>query len=69
MLGFVGQLLCKGLKKSLASPLPWDIPWYDRGHMIFFGILYAVIGTITLGLLVAIAKTIISMKRDKNGEH
>ena len=68
MLGFVTGILCEGLKKSLASPLPWDIPWYDKGHMIFFGILYAVLGTISLGLLIAIIKTIISMKKG-NGNH
>ena len=63
MLGSIGQILCEGLKKSLASPLPWDIPWYDTGHMVFFGILYAVLGTIGLGLLIAIIKTIVSMKK------
>ncbi len=68
MLGSIGEILCEGLKKSLASPLPWDIPWYDKGHAIFFGILYAVLGTISLGLLIAIIKTIISMRKDK-GEH
>ncbi len=66
MLSSIGQILCEGLKKSLASPLPWDIPWYDTAHMIFFGILYAVLGTIAIGLLIAIIKTIISMKRSAN---
>ncbi len=63
MLSLIGQLLCEGLKKSLASPLPWDIPWYDTAHMIFFGILYTVLGVISLGLLIAIIKTIVSMRK------
>ena len=34
------ELLCVTLKQSLASLLPWDIPWYDTSHTIFFAALY-----------------------------
>jgi len=66
MLQFISQILCEGLKKSLASPLPWDIPWYDTGHKIFFSILYAVLATIGLGLIIALLKTVFSLRKDSD---
>jgi hypothetical protein len=61
----VGELFCVTLKRSLNSALPWDIPWYDASHTIFFAALYGVLTIIGLGVLVAILATI---KRLKKGD-
>ncbi|MFP3870092.1 MAG: hypothetical protein ACLFVT_04315 [Syntrophobacteria bacterium] len=55
---YVGEFLCSALKRSLASLLPWDIPWYDPSHTIFFVCVYGALGVIGLGLLVALARTL-----------
>jgi hypothetical protein len=64
MFGF-GEFLCLGLKRSVASMLPWDIPWYDPTHAIFFAALYGALGVITAGVLAAL---VISVFRLKNGQ-
>jgi hypothetical protein len=60
------QFLCVELKRSVASALPQDIPWYDPSHAIFFLALYGALGMIGFGLLAA---AIISFKRLKEGDH
>jgi hypothetical protein len=65
MLG-VGELLCEGLKRSVSSPLPWDIPWYDPSHVVFFSALYGALGVIGIGL---VAAAILTLKRMKDGDH
>jgi hypothetical protein len=60
------EFLCVELKRSVASALPQDIPWYDPSHAIFFLALYGALGMIGFGLLAA---AIISFKRLKEGEH
>jgi hypothetical protein len=62
------ELLCVGLKRSLASLLPWDIPWYDPSHTVFFLALYGALGVIGLGVLIAVALTIADLK-GKSGHH
>jgi len=62
------ELLCVGLKRSLASMLPWDIPWYDPSHTVFFFALYGALGVIGLGLIIAVALTITNLK-GKGGHH
>jgi hypothetical protein len=64
MLG-VGEFLCEGLKRSVSSPLPWDIPWYDTSHTVFFSALYGALGVIVIGLLAA---TVLTLKRLKSKE-
>ncbi len=58
--------LCAGLKRSVASMLPWDIPWYDPSHVVFFAALYGALGFITLGLLVAAWITIKKIRSGKD---
>ena len=57
MLG-AGKLLAVELKRSVASMLPWDIPWYDPSHTVFFIAVYGALSVIGLGLLVALMMTI-----------
>ena len=49
--------------ETLHSPLPWDLPWWAPDHAIFFGVLYAVIGVIGLGLTVVVIKSIIESRK------
>jgi hypothetical protein len=59
-----GEFLCVELKRSVASMLPQDIPWYDPSHAVFFLALYGALGMIGFGLLAA---TVITFKRLKQG--
>jgi len=63
------ELLCATLKQSLASVLPWDIPWYDTSHTVFFGALYGALCFIGLGLFIAVLMTIRSTKKGEDGHH
>ncbi|WP_018123614.1 hypothetical protein [Desulfovibrio oxyclinae] len=36
--------------ETVHSPLPQDLPWWMPDHFVFFGVLYAVLGIIGLGL-------------------
>ncbi len=63
------ELLCVALKRSLASVLPWDIPWYDTSHTIFFAALYGALTFIGLGVLIAALMTIRSLKKKDGGSH
>jgi hypothetical protein len=60
-----GGFLCAELKRSLASMLPWDVPWYDPSHTIFFAALYGALSVIGLGVLAA---ALITVKRLKSGD-
>ena len=55
---YFGELLCAGLKRSVASLLPWDIPWYDPSHAVFFVAFYGALGAIGFGMMVALARTL-----------
>ncbi len=68
MLG-VGELLCEGLKRSVSSMLPWDIPWYDPSHAVFFSALYGALGIIGIGLLSAVVLTLKRLKSKEDGSH
>ncbi len=61
-----GEFLCEGLKRSLSSMLPWDIPWYDPSHVIFFAALYGALAVIGVGLVSA---ALLTLKRMKSGGH
>lgn len=63
------ELLCVTLKRSLASVLPFDIPWYDTSHTVFFSALYGALSFIGLGLLIAVLMTIRSMKKGAETTH
>ncbi len=65
-----GQLLCVELKRSVASMLPWDIPWYDPSHAVFFAALYGALSVIGLGVLAAVLMTVKRLKEgDKQRHH
>ncbi|MEM5788822.1 MAG: hypothetical protein AAGU11_16040 [Syntrophobacteraceae bacterium] len=64
-----GQFLCEGLKRSVCSPLPWDIPWYDPSHTVFFIALYGALSVIGIGLLSALLLTIKRMKSGEGAHH
>ncbi|MGC9967598.1 MAG: hypothetical protein ABSE08_19545 [Syntrophobacteraceae bacterium] len=68
MLG-VGEFLCEGLKRSVSSMLPWDIPWYDPSHFVFFAALYGALGVIGIGLLSAVVLSLKRMKSKEDGSH
>ncbi|GLI34223.1 hypothetical protein [Desulforhabdus amnigena] len=67
MSGF-GQFLCVELKRSVASMLPWDIPWYDLSHTVFFSALYGVLTVMLFGVLTAVLITIKRVKKGGAGE-
>ena len=47
--------------------LPWDIPWYDPGHAVFFGVLYGVLTILVIGLTTAGVMTVLRLKRGEDG--
>jgi hypothetical protein len=65
----IGELLCTGLKRSVASPLPWDIPWYDPSHVVFFMALYGALTVIGIGVLAGIALTVYRLKKGGGSHH
>jgi len=62
-------LFCKALERSLSSILPWDIPWYDPSHKVFFLALYGALGFIGLGVLIAVLMTMWKLKRGDSDSH
>ena len=65
----VGEILCEGLKRSLSSPLPWDIPWYDPSHVVFFAAFYGALGVIGIGLVSAAILTLKRMRSKEDASH
>ena len=63
------EFLCEGLKRSLSSMLPWDIPWYDPSHAIFFAALYGALAVIGIGLVAAFILTVKRLKSGGGGSH
>jgi len=62
-------LFCKALERSLSSILPWDIPWYDPSHKVFFLALYGALGFIGLGVLIAVLMTMWKLKHGESDSH
>jgi hypothetical protein len=62
-----GGFLCAELKRSLASMLPWDVPWHDPSHAVFFAALYGALSVIGIGLLAAVVITLRRLSRDEGG--
>ncbi|MGD8372257.1 MAG: hypothetical protein JSV47_12475 [Deltaproteobacteria bacterium] len=60
---YIGELLCFGLNRSLASLLPWDIPWHDPSHTVFFLAFYGALGAIGMGMMVALARTLLDLRK------
>jgi hypothetical protein len=68
-MSWLSEFFCSGLKRSLASILPWDIPWYDASHVVFFVALYGALAVIGLGLAVALMLTLKQMQEKDSGAH
>ena len=47
------------------SPLPWDLPLWQPDYAIFFGVLYAVILILGIGITLAFARAI----KESRSEH
>ena len=56
-------LMCTALRRSLSSILPWDIPWYDPSHAVFFATLYCVLAIIGIGFSVALLMTMRELRK------
>ena len=65
----MGGLFCRALERSLSSILPWDIPWYDPSHKVFFLALYGALGFIGLGVVIAVLMTMWKLKRGESDSH
>ena len=48
------------------SPFPWELPLWQPDYAIFFGVLYAVILILGIGITLAFARAI---KDARNSEH
>lgn len=56
--------------ETLHSALPWDIPWWMPDHMVFFGVLYAVLGIIGLAVGYIVVKSYFdTVAHNKEAEH
>jgi hypothetical protein len=65
----LGEFLCVELKRSVASMLPQDIPWYDPSHAVFFLALYGALTMIGVGLLAAALISFKRLKESGDGGH
>lgn len=53
--------------ETVHSPLPMDLPWWMPSHFIFFGILYAVIGILGVGIAYCVIKSWLDAKKEVKG--
>jgi len=58
---YIGELLCSGLARSVQSLLPWDIPWHDPSHAVFFIAFYGALGAIGMGVMAALGRTLLNL--------
>ena len=65
---YIGELLCAGLARSIQSLLPWDIPWNDPSHAVFFVAFYGALGAIGMGTMVALGRTLLNLFK-KDSDH
>ncbi len=54
--------------ETIQSPLPMDIPWWMPDHVIFFGVLYAVLLTLAAGLGYVILKSVRQATQECQGD-
>ncbi len=55
--------------ETLHSPLPWDIPIWMPDHMVFFGVLYLVLGVLGLTVGFVIVKSLIDTATASKEKH
>ena len=51
------------------SPFPWDLPLWQPDYAIFFGVLYAVILILGIGLSLVFARSIMEARKSDKSEH
>lgn len=51
------------------SPFPWDLPLWQPDYAIFFGVLYAVILILGIGLSLVFARSIMEARKADKNEH
>ena len=51
------------------SPFPWDLPLWQPDNAIFFGVLYAVILILGIGLSLVFARSIMEARKADKNEH
>ena len=51
------------------SPFPWDLPLWQPDYAIFFGVLYAVILILGIGLSLVFARSIMEARKSDKNDH
>ncbi len=49
--------------ETIHSPAPWDVPFWDPSHFVFFSVLYAVLGLLCLGLAIIFVKSYFDVQK------
>lgn len=55
--------------ETVHSMLPQDIPWFLPDHAIFFGVLYAVLAVLGMGLGYVVLKSVKDASKDCGCHH
>ncbi|MDE5681265.1 MAG: hypothetical protein K2I05_02840 [Mailhella sp.] len=53
--------------ETIHSPAPWDLPLWDPSHVVFFGVLYAVLIALGVGLALVHRGAVRDMKNEAQG--
>lgn len=53
--------------ETIHSPAPWDLPLWDPSHVVFFGVLYAVLIALGVGLALVHRGAARDMKNEAQG--
>ena len=51
------------------SPFPWELPLWQPDYAIFFGVVYAVILILGIGLSLVFARSIMEARKSDKNEH
>ena len=51
------------------SPFPWELPLWQPDYAIFFGVLYAVILSLGIGLSLVFARSIMEARKSDKNDH
>jgi hypothetical protein len=51
------------------SPFPWELPLWQPDYAIFFGVLYAVILILGIGLSLVFARSIMEARKSDKNDH
>ena len=49
--------------ETIHSPAPWDVPFWDPSHFVFFSVLYAVLGLLCLGLVIIFVRSYFDVQK------